>query len=249
MTINTIIIDNDPAWSSTLRTDLQLFPEISVIDTIFSIETLKKEILELQPFLLFINMEMSRMDSMELLLELRAFLHPGACIVFYCADNKYMIDAVRASAFDYLPKPYPPEELALIVERVKRKHKCAHNNLTLSDKLISDDRKFALRTVTGLLLVKRSEVVYFQHNEALRCWQIHLTGDRTSKLRSYINAKNILDLSPSLFQVNQFVIINIDYLDSIDSQMHCTFIPPIENLDVSFSRRYYQKLKDTMEIV
>jgi len=249
MSINTIIVDDSALWSIKLHKDLQKYAEINILATIPSIEKLKKEILELQPFLLFINVEMSKTNSRELLQELRTFLHSDACIVFYCENNKYMIDALRASAFDYLPKSYKSEELEQIVERVKHKHKSIHSNFFHSNRLLLDDRKFALRTVTGLLLLKRSEVIYFQYDNSLHSWKICLAGNHFSRLRTCITAKHILDLSPAFFQANQFVIINIDYLDSIDTQLHCAFRPPYNNLNITISRRYYHKLKESMEII
>ncbi len=44
-------------------------------------------------------------------------------VVFYSAFDKYMIEALRASAFDFLLKPYQQEELELIVGRIRQKMK------------------------------------------------------------------------------------------------------------------------------
>ncbi|MCL2598259.1 MAG: LytTR family transcriptional regulator DNA-binding domain-containing protein [Paludibacter sp.] len=112
-----------------------------------------------------------------------------------------------------------------------------------------EDRRLALHTVTGLLLLKRSEVIYFQYDDSLRSWQIHLTGNRVSKLRTCMVARNILELSLSFFQANQFVIVNIDYLYSIDTNLHCVFHPPYNNLNITISRTYYQKLKETLNFI
>lgn len=39
-------------------------------------------------------------------------------VVFYSAFDKYMIDAIRSSAFDFLLKPYKKHELDLIIHRL-----------------------------------------------------------------------------------------------------------------------------------
>jgi len=114
---------------------------------------------------------------------------------------------------------------------------------------LPDDRKFALRTVTGFLLLKRSEVVYFQYNDDLRSWQVHLTENRVYRLRTCITAKNILNISVSFFQANQFIIVNVDHLALIDTQLHCTFHLPYNDINVTISRRYFHKLKESLEII
>jgi len=118
-----------------------------------------------------------------------------------------------------------------------------------NQRLGSDEQKFALHTVTGLLLLKRSEVIYFQYNDNLRSWQVYSNGGRISKLRTCITAKDILNISPSFFQANHFVIVNIDCLASIDTQLHCIFHPPYNNLDITISRTYYHKLREILEII
>lgn len=116
-------------------------------------------------------------------------------------------------------------------------------------RLFHDDRKFALQTLTGLLLVRQSEVIYFQHNDNLRHWQVYLTEDRVFKLRTNITAKHILGISASFFQMSQFIIVNVDYVESIDTQLHCVFHPPYNHLNIVISRRYYQQLKENIEII
>ena len=50
-------------------------------------------------------------------------------------------------------------------------------------RLLADDRKFAIQTVTGLLFLKRRDVLMFHFSESNRCWQL-LLADRTEyKLR------------------------------------------------------------------
>jgi len=162
-----------------------------------------------------------------------------------------MIDALRASAFDYLLKPYQPEELMLIINRIKKRTKTGKANFEQSiRRLLADDRKFALHTVTSLLLLRRSDILHFQYFNELRYWQMTLTNMSTHKLRLSTTAKEILSISTAFFQVSQDCIINIDYLASIENKtLRCILYPPFGDLNIYASRRYYSRIKEVLEII
>jgi DNA-binding LytR/AlgR family response regulator len=54
-----------------------------------------------------------------LLKNIQSELKPDTKVVFYTAYNKYLLEALRASAFDYLLKPYLPDELTAVIERYR----------------------------------------------------------------------------------------------------------------------------------
>jgi len=249
--ISAIIVDDQPACITSLSNDLAAFPEVQIIETVTSSEKAKKVIIKQQPNLLFLDVEMPKMNGIELLQEVRGSVHAGMCVVFYSAFEKYMIDALRVSAFDYLLKPYLPKELSLIVSRVKDKLEKQQVNFEQSIRqLLADDRKFAIHTLTGLLLLKRSDILCFQYIANSRCWQMTLTDLSTYKLRLNTTAKDLLNLSISFIQVNQECILNIDYLMSIENKtFRCVLQPPFLELELFASRRYYTKIKEALEII
>ncbi|MDR0505562.1 MAG: response regulator transcription factor [Dysgonamonadaceae bacterium] len=248
--ITTIIVDDEPSCIKALCDDLQQYPEIEIIETIAEVEKARKAILKQQPQLLFLDVEMPYKNGIQLLHEISYALHSNICVVFYSAYDKYLIDALRVSAFDYLLKPYLPEELEQIIERVKNKIRNQSSDFEKSiRRLLSADREFALQTIKGLIILKRSKILYFQYYSDLRYWQIVLTDNQAYRLRVDITARDIMNISLSFHQINKNIIINIDYLASIDSDYNCRFYPPFEHLDFIISRRYYINLKKILEII
>lgn len=77
----------------------------------------KKLIAKVQPDLLFLDVELPDMTGMELLQEIRDSVSWNMRIVFYTAYDKYMIQAIREAAFDYLLKPFEEQELRDILAR------------------------------------------------------------------------------------------------------------------------------------
>lgn len=249
--IYTIIVDDQPTSIDVLCKDLQNYPEIKIIEATTSIEKAKKSILQNQPNLLFIDMEMPGQTGLDFLKEISPYVHPAMCVVFYSAFDKYMIDALRASAFDFLLKPYQPEELSYIMGRVKEKILSGQVNFEqYKFRLTNADKKFAINTITGLLLLNRMEILYFEYLNKLRSWQLTHTNFSTHKLQLNTTSKDILSMSSSFIQVSRDYIINIEYLSSIENKTYrCSLYPPFQNIEIHASRRYYAQIKDALDIL
>lgn len=162
-----------------------------------------------------------------------------------------MLDALRASAFDYLLKPYQINELKQIVERIKREKTNSPINFDQAMRqLLSNDCKFAVQTVSRLLLLRRSEILYFQYSEDARCWQMTLTNMEQYRLRLSTKAKDILNFCPSFIRVNTDCILNIDYLSSVENNtLRCILYAPFSHLEISASRRHYSKIKEALNFL
>ena len=249
--ITTMIVDDEPACIKRLVRDLALFPEIQIIETATSADKARKTIVKQQPDLLFLDVEMPQMNGIELLQSIRAEVHPGLCVIFYSAFNQYMIDALRASAFDFLLKPYHPEELQFIVNRVKSEMELNPLNFEQSmRRLLSDDKKFAIQTITGLLLLKRTDVLCFRFSGDNHCWQMVLTNRTRYKLRNSTTAKELLNISNSFVQTGQDSILNLDYLLSIENKsLRCILYPPFQDMEIIVSRRYFGKIREMLEML
>ncbi|NDV64163.1 LytTR family DNA-binding domain-containing protein [Bacteroides sp. 224] len=246
--IRTIIVDDLPAAATKLREDLQLHPEIEVIECVSSAKEAIVSIIKHQPDLLFLDIEMPEMSGLELLSLIQDKVH-SMRVVFYTAYNQYLIDAVRTSAFDYLQKPYLTTELSFIINRL----------LTISPeqmvdfrdsfrRLIHQEDRFAIQTVMGLMLVKCREVGVFQYMD--RHWVMKLANEKQYKLRTNVGAKELLALSSSFMQINQQCIVNLDYLISIENKtLKCILCPPFSDLSEIASTRYYKKIKESLDII
>lgn len=249
--ITAIIVDDEINAIQNLSEDLSAYTDIDILEATTSALKAQKSIVKLQPDLLFIDVEMPKINGIELLQEIRPYVHSDMYVVFYSAFDKYMLDALRASAFDYLLKPYQPDELKQIINRVRKKFDQNTNSFEQSmRRLLSDDCKFALQTMTSLLLLRRSEILYFRYLDDIRCWQVTLTNMEHHRIRMTIKAKEILNLSQSFIRINSNCILNIEYLSSIENNtLRCVLYAPFSHLEIMASRRYYSKIKEGLEIL
>lgn len=247
--INTIIVDDQQASIDVLRNDLMSLKDIQVIDTCTSAFKAREAIFSHQPSLLFLDVEMPKVTGLELLQRIQERIFWPMCVVFYSAFDKYMLDALRVSAADYLLKPYLFSELQSVVDRVKKKLLKGEFDLEKSIRILIDNgKKIALNTVSGLSLLEKNDILYFEH--CSDCWTAILTNMTHHRLKVNTSSKDISGISPMFVQVHQNYIININYLSSIENKtLRCVFLPPFNHLEIFVSRRNYVKLKNTLNVL
>lgn len=121
--IKVVIVDDEPQSIHRLQDDLATLEDFEVIATSSSAVSAKNLVMSIQPDVLFIDVEMPGQTGFEVLQSLRDEIPMDLIVVFYSAFDKYMIDALRASAFDFLLKPYQQDEFELVVDRIRQKMK------------------------------------------------------------------------------------------------------------------------------
>lgn len=271
--IKVVIVDDEPQSILRLENDLAAQDDFEVIATSSSAMSAKTLVMSMQPDVLFIDVEMPGQTVFEVLQSLRDEMPMDLIVVFYSAFNKYMIDALRASAFDFLLKPYQQEELELVVGRIRQKmeggdgsssssfsssssssssesHQNPQNLMGLNGLLGTSGKRLAIQTISGLLMVKPDEVFCCTFDEDTRLWHLRLANGQIHKLKKQTTAKSVLSLSPSLAQVRQDCIINLDYLISIENYtLRCIFSPPFDQENITVSRRCYKAVKEKLEIL
>lgn len=121
--IKVVIVDDEPQSIHRLQDDLATLEDFEVIATSSSAVSAKNLVMSILPDVLFIDVEMPGQTGFEVLQSLRDEIPMELIVVFYSAFDKYMIDALRASAFDFLLKPYQQDEFELVVDRIRQKMK------------------------------------------------------------------------------------------------------------------------------
>jgi two-component system LytT family response regulator len=117
--IKAIIVDDEPYCCEALSILLDRYcPQVSVTASFHSGADALKVIREQQPQLLFLDIEMPRMNGFELLEKIKDLSFE---LIFTTSYDQYAIKAIRFSALDYLLKPIDREELIRSVEKVDQR--------------------------------------------------------------------------------------------------------------------------------
>jgi two-component system LytT family response regulator len=162
-----ILIDDELQSLKALQAKLELFAaEIEVIGMFQEPQEAISQIRNLQPDVLFLDIEMPNMNGFQLLKE----LHPYSfAVVFVTAYNQYAIRALRASAVDYLLKPIDIEELKNTIGTLRAQiqktpplYDSRIDHLFDTFKNLSANRlseKIALSTQEGVLFVPVKDIL------------------------------------------------------------------------------------------
>ena len=235
-----------------MQNDLRLL-EVRILDTATTAELGKRHILKYQPDLVFLDVELPDMFGFDLLDDIRDDILPNLRVVFYTVYDKYILDALRASAFDYLLKPYLIDELAALIERFHTAEPadiCLHQERSLR-KILNQIGRFCGICVSGLLLVRCEEIFLFQFLGDQRCWQIVLTSRTTHKLKMSTTAKDLLSINSTFVQISQKVhCVDLTYLMFIENKtFRCEFYPPFQEEERIASHRYFKQLRERLDII
>lgn len=246
--LTAFIVDDNTKAAETLAADLSAMDIVKDVRTFQSYNEATLPILEHQPDVLFLDVEMPGVSGLDFLEAINFKISFSFKVVFYTGYSNYMIDAIRHSAFDFLLKPYKRSELCAIVERLTQDGGAGKGLKALTQ----DDlpRKIAMQTVSELLLVKQEEALLFNYASEQRSWRIQLTDGSIHPLKKSVTADDILRLSSVFVRVSNTCIINLTYLMAIENNtQQCRFSPPFNDLDVKASRRYFSKLKERFELL
>jgi two-component system, LytTR family, response regulator len=161
--IKAIIIDDELHCINTLSRQLEKYcPQIKLLTRCESAAAGMSAIANLQPDLVFLDIEMPRMNGFEMLQHMPKINFE---VIFTTAYDQFAIKAIRFSALDYLLKPIDKDELIGAVEKVhsRKDHFLSSQQLDLLLSNLYNQKnglqKIALPTLEGYELVLAAQIV------------------------------------------------------------------------------------------
>ncbi|MEM0996315.1 MAG: LytTR family DNA-binding domain-containing protein [Bacteroidota bacterium] len=159
--ITAILIDDEKMGRDALKILLRNYiPEVQLLGVADSVATGRRLIAELQPELVFLDVEMPEEDGFSLF---RYFPSPTFQVIFVTAFDRYAIRALRLSALDYLLKPVDLEELEQAVARALERCSAAGNPIFQQQSAQLSVRaeldKIAVPDANGFELLPMREIV------------------------------------------------------------------------------------------
>lgn len=239
------IVDDDELSVENLSFELRKDVRFSLEGVAHNGKQGKKLIAKVQPDLLFLDVEMPDMTGMQLLQDMREGLSWDMRVVFYTAYDKYMIQAIREAAFDYLLKPFDEQELKDILERFVKQMANVRQGKHVSTVSVPAGQTFIVFTPTNdMRALRPSEIGFFRYCSDRKQWEVVLNNQPPLALRRGMTAEQITQYSPCFVQIHQSYIINIDYL-MIIKESKCMLYPPFDGVtELLVSRKYKKELQE-----
>jgi two-component system LytT family response regulator len=236
-----LIIDDERLARVELRRLLTPFKDINIVGEAVNVEDALNKISELNPELIFLDIQMPGKNGFELLEELDSV----PIVVFTTAYDEYALKAFEYNAMDYLLKPIEPKRLEDTINKIMEKN-----------------RKSFVRESESPVL-KESDQVFVKDGE--RCWFVKLINVRLFEsegnyVRLYfddhkpliLRTLNYLDErldSKTFFRANRKHIVNLKWIETIEPWLNGGLLVKLKGGNkVEVSRRQAIKFKELLSL-
>jgi two-component system, LytTR family, response regulator len=233
--LTALIIDDERLARLNLRKKLSVFSEIEVIGEASGVETGIKAIRDMNPDLLFLDIELSDGTGFDLLNKADF----QGKVIFQTAYSEYACRAFEINALDYLLKPLTKERLKLVIENL---------NISQDEKSVQNKPKFRY---DDRIMIEQRKCIYFIKIENI----IHIKAVReyTSIFekggKEYVVLKAIGEWQKELpdehfARVHRNSIINFNYIERSERYGNTAsiFLEGISEA-ILISRGYYKLIK------
>ena len=159
--LKAIIVDDEPYCCETIVTLLKDSSEVEIVAVCHSAADALSAIKKYSPDLVFLDVEMPKMNGFEMLEQLPSVNFE---IIFTTSYDQYALKAIRFSAIDYLLKPVDSDELQNAVQKViQRSQKPTAQQLEILMQKIHHPstpiNKIAMPTMDGLQMIAVDSII------------------------------------------------------------------------------------------
>ncbi|MDH5476247.1 MAG: LytTR family transcriptional regulator DNA-binding domain-containing protein [Cyclobacteriaceae bacterium] len=246
MEIKCIVIDDEKLARDLIIEYISEISEITVIGQCAKGSDAIKMIDELEPHLIFLDVQMPSMTGFDVL---DTITHEPY-IIFSTAYDQYAIQAFEKNAIDYLLKPIDKERFKKAVERAVERIKKDEGNIEQLIDTLNQDKK---AQYSAHIFVQKSEKLLNLAVEDI----IHLEASGDYSIISATNDQFVCStgisklaekLDPSIFiRIHRSTIININKLKEIEKHFNGGLVVKMENgKTFPVSRTYTKALKGRM---
>lgn len=241
-----IVIDDERLARKELITLLNQLETVEVVGEAVNAEDAKEKISELNPDVIFLDIQMPEKTGFELLEELDSVPH----VIFTTAYDEYALKAFQVNALDYLLKPIEPKRLEEALNKLSSKIE-ANVKAQLSETQVNQKKL----TLDDQVFVKDGD----------RCWFVRLANVRLFEsdgnyIKVYFeNFKPMIHKSlnalderldeKSFFRASRKHIINLGWVDEIEPWFNGGLVVTLKGGDrIEVSRRQAARFKEMMSL-
>ncbi|MCV9887932.1 LytR/AlgR family response regulator transcription factor [Metabacillus halosaccharovorans] len=240
-TIKTLIVDDELYSRHELKHLLQEFPSINIVGEAESGEAAVMKSLQLQPDVVFLDVEMPKMNGMaaaKALMELKKV----PLIVFATAYPQFAAEAFRYDAIDYLLKPYDEDQLQETIQRIEKK-------------LVNNDEGETGKRSGKLPVEAEGEIFYLEPADILYIYRDEKVTKLITKTGEFETKTPLKDLESRLvafdfFRIHKSYLVNLSYVSKLTPWFNGAYQLQIEGRDemLAVSRNYVKSLRIHLEI-
>jgi two-component system LytT family response regulator len=201
-------------------------------------------ILQHNPDLVFLDIEMPEMNGFEMLESIPKINFE---VVFVTAYDQYAIQAIKNNAADYILKPVSVSDVKAALERVEKRVKNNQSSSVNFDALISDARfkgveKIKISTSSGFELINLSELISLEAQGAYS--YARLKGGKSIMITKPLKELEMRLNLNIFFRTHRSFIINLDHIKRFESERNKIIMS--DNISIPLARRRMEEFKEKL---
>lgn len=262
VTLRALIVDDEELARKGLELRLKNFAQVELLRSCASVKEAIAAISELEPDIVFLDIQMPGMTGFEMIREIQTDILP--MIVFVTAYDAFAVDAFKIHAIDYLLKPVEEGRLAEAITKaikqksqrsaVDEKEKLMSLLVNITGKshqaigeLLDDDTasehadRLAIKDGSSITFVPVRDIDWVDAAGDYMC--VHAKG-ATHIMRTTMKELEA-KLDPAIFQrVHRSTIVNLDRVEKVSSHINGEFHLTLScGSSLKMSRSYKEKIK------
>jgi two-component system LytT family response regulator len=263
MKIRTLIVDDEPLARQRLRRLLEADPDIAVLGESGDGARAVADLRELNPDLVFLDVQMPVLDGFGVLQALTDSLagngqtpasnHILPVVIFVTAHDRYALKAFEVHAFDYLLKPFDKARFAAALERAKVQvrqgnaaalHERLHEMLQTAAARRSGPERLMVKSGARISFIKTADIDWIE--AAGNYVRLHV-GKEDHLLREALSALE-KKLDPARFvRVHRSSIVNLDSIRELQPVFHGDYVIILrDGAELPLSRSCRAKLEEAL---
>jgi two-component system LytT family response regulator/two-component system response regulator LytT len=214
--ISAIVVDDEKLASDELSYQLREFPDVEIVATASNGLEAVQLILDLEPDLVFLDMQMPGLDGMGVIRKLHEKDIPLPYFVMATAYDQYAVEAFKWEALDYILKPVEKDRLSQAIDRARRgiaeKQKAAPAELP-PPKPSLQRTKLLVKNSQRNFIVDAQDVVYATIEDGL----ITVVASNLEGQSNYRTIEELQsNLDPDMFwRVHRSYLVNIHRIKEV----------------------------------
>jgi two-component system LytT family response regulator len=244
--LQAVIVDDEAKGIEFLQYTLEKHcHEVEVIKTFTAPLEALDEIPALKPDILFIDVEMPRMNGFELVERLQ---NKGIKTIFVTAYNEYALKAFRVAAVDYLLKPIDSDELKEAVQKVidsRENPESGIQELLQFMKAQQGLKKIHISTDKGVYFLEPEDIIYCT-SDGSYCELFLMDGSKLVSSKSIGEFEKLLT-EKGFFRIHHSSLINVNHLKKF-SKVDGGFVEMVNGVELAVSRRKKDEFLDFINL-
>ena len=241
--IRVLVVDDEHYSRDELKHLLGEFASLEIVGEADCGEDAIVKALNYQPDVIFLDVEMPKMNGMEvakILMELKK----RPLIVFATAYPDFAAEAFRYEATDYLLKPYDEDRLQQTIQRIE---KLLANPVEPTHEVAKPLGKLAVEVDGEIFYIEPKEVIYIYRDEKV---SKIITTSQSYEVRTTLKELESRLIPFSFFRIHKSFLVNLTYISRLTPWFNGAYEVELvgRNEMLSVSRNYVKALRSRLEI-